>query len=490
MTERAGGNPSHSSEPYSPRRRTALVLTGTGTAGAYHAGALRALREAGVKIDLVAGRGVGVVGALFVAVDGAPRLWEEKGFWRSEAVRSMYVWRFVPKTAAIAMASAVAIVAIPLAAVALGLVVFPIDFIAKMIGLGGARGLVGAYLSVAERAFAPDGLPTWLPRLALLVLGVAAVVALVDGWRRDARAPRGALWWRALREPLTADGGVAHTWRVLWEMFGGAALLKQPPPADLARRYIELVAENLGQPGFCELLLTAHDLDAHRDLLFALLAGDVRRAELIRRSTTAASETRRAEVVDLAGPGREHLVDAVAAALSLPLATESHAITFAPDSYWRGETHRLCDRPASLIRLIDELIDLGVQQIILIAATSEGEGPRALSSPRCDVVGRLGEYAQSSEAAILRDATTTTGGVRIFTIRPVHNPIGPLDLDGAFDDRSHRKQPLDELMMLGYEDAFHQFVEPVVGASGERIHVPGRTETRHEGPGHRADSRR
>ena len=38
---------------YSTRRRTALILTGTGTAGAYHAGALRALHEAGIKIDLV-----------------------------------------------------------------------------------------------------------------------------------------------------------------------------------------------------------------------------------------------------------------------------------------------------------------------------------------------------------------------------------------------------------------------------------------------------
>ena len=44
---------------YSTRLRTALVLTGVGTAGAYHAGVLRALHEAGVKIDLVAGRGVG-----------------------------------------------------------------------------------------------------------------------------------------------------------------------------------------------------------------------------------------------------------------------------------------------------------------------------------------------------------------------------------------------------------------------------------------------
>ena len=43
-------------EPYSPKHRTALVLTGTGTAGAYHAGVLRALAEAGVRIDLVAGR--------------------------------------------------------------------------------------------------------------------------------------------------------------------------------------------------------------------------------------------------------------------------------------------------------------------------------------------------------------------------------------------------------------------------------------------------
>ena len=63
-----------SADPYSPQRRTALVLTGTGTAGAYHAGVLRALHEAGVKIDVVGAHGVGVVGALFAAVDGTHRL--------------------------------------------------------------------------------------------------------------------------------------------------------------------------------------------------------------------------------------------------------------------------------------------------------------------------------------------------------------------------------------------------------------------------------
>ena len=85
-------------EPYSPQRRTALVLTGTGTAGAYHAGVLRALHEAGVKIDIVAGRGIGVVGALFAAVDGAQRLWDDKGFWRAPAVQSLYPWRPMPRS--------------------------------------------------------------------------------------------------------------------------------------------------------------------------------------------------------------------------------------------------------------------------------------------------------------------------------------------------------------------------------------------------------
>ena len=111
MTDGVGSAPAY--EPYSPRLRTALVLTGTGTAGAYHAGALRALHEAGVKIDLVAGRGIGAIGALFVAVDGAPRLWADKGFWRLPGVESLYGWRTVPRLIVAALAISAAIVAVP-----------------------------------------------------------------------------------------------------------------------------------------------------------------------------------------------------------------------------------------------------------------------------------------------------------------------------------------------------------------------------------------
>lgn len=464
MSDRADGP----TEPYSPQRRTALVLAGTGTAGAYHAGVVRALHEAGVKLDLVAGRGVGVVGALFVAIDGAHRLWDEKGIWRTPERAQFYAWRTAPRLVVGALVAALAVVAVPIAAVALGLIVFPIDFVLKTAGLGGASGLVGAYLRAAEAAFAPSALPTWLPRLVLLVLGAAGIVACGVGVAQSREPGRGAWWWRGVRPPLSATSAIDQCWRVLWDLVGGAAQVTQPAPEDLARRYAELLTENIGQPGFRELIITAHDADARRDLIFALV-DESRRAGLIRRSTSEAAEARRAEVLDLAGVDRDRLAGAVAGALTVPLATEWQRITFTPDSYWRGETHRLCDRPASLIRLIDELIDVGVEQVILVSAAPLSAGPHTLADERLDCRGRLGEYMQSAEAAVIHDATTTTGGVRIFTIRPVHNPIGPFDFDGGYDDRSHRAQGLDELMNRGYADAYQQFVEPVVGASGERV---------------------
>jgi hypothetical protein len=57
-------------------------------------------------------------------------------------------------------------------------------------------------------------------------------------------------------------------------------------------------------------------------------------------------------------------------------------------------------------------------------------------------------------------------------VRPAHNPVGPFDFAGGFDDRSDRRQGLTELMMRGYEDAYHQFIEPVVGASGDHVGRP------------------
>ena len=461
-------------EPYSPRRRTALVLTGTGTAGAYHAGVLRALHEAGVKLDIVAGRGFGVVGALFAAIDGGQRLWDEAGFWRAPVVGSLYRWRAALQLTAWTLALAVAIVAVPIAAVALGAIVFPIDFLARLMGADGASGLVAVYLRLAQSAFEPGGFPTWLPRLVVLVLGgaglVIAVSAVSGAIAGSRRTERGRFWWRAVRSPLESSAAAEHCWRMMWDLVRGGAQLKQPTPTELGRRYTELLVDNLGQPGFRELLIVVHDLDAHRDLVLALVA-EARRRDLIRRPTTAAADARRAEVIDLAGVGREYLADAVAAALSVPVVTDVHVLTFAPEAYWRGETHRLCDRPGSLARVLEELAEVGVEQAVIVTAAAESPGPHTLAAGRIDGRGRVGEYLQSAEAAAVRDATrSVAGGVpRVFTIRPAHNPIGPFDFHGGYDDRSDRRQPLTELMNRGYEDAYRQFIEPVVGASGDRV---------------------
>src|SRR4051812_6765092 len=130
-----------SAEPYSPQRRTALVLVGTGTAGAYHAGVLRALHEAGVKLDVLAARGVGVVGALFAAVDGAQRLWDDKGFWRSPAVRAFYAWRPTLRLLGWAVVGAAAIVAGAPGGVVGRVGGFLGDFLLLVVGPGGARGV-------------------------------------------------------------------------------------------------------------------------------------------------------------------------------------------------------------------------------------------------------------------------------------------------------------------------------------------------------------
>src|SRR5262249_3970240 len=152
---------------------------------------------------------------------------------------------------------------------------------------------VGAYLRFAEAAFAPEALPTWLPRLVLLVLGGAAAVAVIDGWLHGPRRGRGALWWRAARAPMSSRTAIDRCWRMMWDLVRGAAALQQPPSADLGRRYTELLAENLGQPGFRELLIAVHDADAHRDLIFALVE-ERRRRDLVRRPTSDAAEARRA----------------------------------------------------------------------------------------------------------------------------------------------------------------------------------------------------
>jgi predicted acylesterase/phospholipase RssA len=99
---------------YSPHLRTAVLLTGNGTGGAYHAGVLRALHEAGIKIDVMSGRGIGVVCALFAAIDAGAKSWEDGGVWRRTPPPRIYRWRPPLQWAGVLALAAVAVLAFPL----------------------------------------------------------------------------------------------------------------------------------------------------------------------------------------------------------------------------------------------------------------------------------------------------------------------------------------------------------------------------------------
>ena len=112
-----------------------MVLTGSGTAGAYHAGVLRALHEAGVRTDLVAGRGMGAVSAMFAAVDGGARLWEASGIWKGGVARRFYRWRAALRVAAVALLAAGAVLLFPLLLFAFAILVGLAGFLLTLVGL-------------------------------------------------------------------------------------------------------------------------------------------------------------------------------------------------------------------------------------------------------------------------------------------------------------------------------------------------------------------
>jgi hypothetical protein len=298
--------------------------------------------------------------------------------------------------------------------------------------------------------------------LALVILGAA----LLDR-RRGMRRARGAHWWQALGAPLDARPAVEWALDGFWNVMKGATRIARPDAVDLGRRYAELLGDNLTQPGYRELLIAAHDLETRRDLIFALLREEARP----RFFGAAADDQRRAEVVDLAGDGGRHVVDAIGGALAVPWLAEPHVIRFDPAGFWRGEAHRVCDRPAAIVRLLEEVSAAGAEQVIVVTSDVAIDRPHALRARAVEPRARLAEVIAGAEASAARDALTALfdrfSGV--YQIQPTHNAVGLFDAAGSYDERSDRHQTLRELVELGAEDAQRQFIDPVLGASGDEL---------------------
>jgi hypothetical protein len=433
---------------------------------------LRALSEAGVRLDLVAGRGMGAVGALFAAVDAAPRLWEPEGLWLGRpGPPPLYRWRPLWRLLGAGLAAVALGVLVPFAVLALVALAAPfavlVDVVAPTWGEVAVRGL-----STVASLVLYDGLGALVVSRVVLVASLVVVLAMAAAWVRERsrgrrRRPRGRVWWEALGAPLDAAPVVRWVLDGFWSFIHGATKLPRPDDRDLSRRYVELLADNLTQPGYRELLIGAHDLETRRDLIFALVGADQRG----RFFGPEATSQRQAEVVDLAAPDAVPIADALAAALAVPLLAEPHLVTFPAASFWRGETHRVCDRPAAVVRLLEEVSAAGVEQVIVVTSDVALERPHTLRARLVDPRARLAEVLAGAEASAARDALTAlfdrfTG---VFQIQPIHNAVGLFDPAGSYDERSDRRQTIRELVDLGYEDASRQFIEPVVGASGDEL---------------------
>ncbi len=462
---------------YSPRRRTALVFTGSGATGAYHAGALRALDESGVKIDLVVGSGVGVIAAAYAAVMGGAKLYGPDGFWSGVRWRSLYRVRPSVRLALGLLAVSLGIFAAPvLLGLALG-IFFPLVLIADRVLPGVAARFV-AFLWVApEELSGPYLAAQAIPVFGLALLAIVSVAYLL---LRDRRR-----FAEAFEAFLDARPGLLRLRGGLAKVAAGASIGDRPSGPDLGRRYTSFLAENLGEPGFRELVLRTADLDSGEALSFVLLRDAEAGGPVERQGALLGA-------VDLRLAGHQGLFfDALATGLLCPLSMPLRRVSFPKGAVHGGETHRLTDGSFVPGAGIAEALAAGAEQLIVVLGVPETSTPLARRRgplARIDaslrtleaqavreidaverwnrLVGTLGHRSPSGRGAWEDPATGEVHEeVDLWVIRPSRRALGPMELDGARDPATEVVQTTDDLVELGFRDAYRQFVEPVVGQS-------------------------
>ena len=121
---------------YSPHLRTAVLLSGSGTAGPITRACSARSTKSGIKIDVMSGRGMGAAGALFAAIDAAPKMWETGGVWRRTPPVRLY--RLASPSLlgrALLTLLAAAVLLLPLLVLATGLIAYPLSFLVQMISI-------------------------------------------------------------------------------------------------------------------------------------------------------------------------------------------------------------------------------------------------------------------------------------------------------------------------------------------------------------------
>jgi hypothetical protein len=427
----------------------------------------------------VVGSGIGTVAAAYAAVMGGAKLYGARGFWDGVGWGAFYRVRPVLRLALGLLGVSFAIFALPLVAGLLVGLLFPFVLIADRVSPGVTSRALGGLSLSPETLSGPYLAALAVPvfALALLVVATAAVA-----WTRGGRK-----LGESFEAPLDARPGLARLRRGLWEIARGVSLGGGPPSeAELGRRYVALLAENLGEPGFRELVLRAADLDRGAAAAFTVL-----------RDATGPDATRShartgplADAVDLRAPGCDVLLfDAVATGLLCPMVLPLQRVSFPKGGPHGGETHRLTEGTLASGAGIGEALAAGAEQVIVVTGVPERAAPparrrgpharldatvRALERRAAReiedverlnrIVGTLGHREDGGRGAWEDPATgRVLREVGLWVIRPERRAQGPMELDGGRDPATEVVQTTDDLLELGFRDACRLFVEPVVG---------------------------
>ena len=265
-------------------------------------------------MDLVAGRGIGAVGALFAAIDGASRLWEPAGLWRRPRRPALYPWRPALRRLARRPGAGRGCCWSCRAGAGAGRRrCIRWRCLLDAVGTGAGAWLAAA---VGGRASRLHSRPTGC-RAAAAAGGRRAprssrwLLAL----RARARAPapparaRGGVWWAVLGAPLAARPAVDYFVTGLWDLLRGGAGVKQPARLDLEPALRRAARREPRAAGFRELL-SSRTISTRARTSCSRCSGAWRRPFFC--AARRQVDRRSAEAVDLAGAARDQILDAVA----------------------------------------------------------------------------------------------------------------------------------------------------------------------------------
>ena len=440
-----------SSAHFSSRRRTAVVLSGEGTAAAYLAGAMRALETSGVRADLVLGRGAGALVAVFSAIQAEDRLHGDDGLLATAKSRRSFRLRPFYQLALACFGIALAAFLAPALIGLVSIVAFP---------------LLTAFdwLVLEDAANGSGWAPEWLPEivtavetsylraiaLPLILFFVVLFVRWLFVLLRERHVPEREELLPAL--PHDLDPIVNEMETRLWQAVRGASTDSRPKTREeIGDAYRKLLTASFGQHGFRELFFYALDTDAGQEVPFVVL-----KDRFMRKLSTLSRPTARGEPINLAGNGSSILFDALKASISPPGLVDPVPIKLPLGGRHGGEVHRFSSSVVTGLGAVADAIAVGAEQIIYVVCVAANERVEGSAWERLTSVALRRTLDEDLERA------SASPDIPLFLIRPERELLQPFELRGRVQLGNERLD-LEALAAHGQRDVERLFVEPVLG---------------------------